>query len=142
MTHTEPEILALHRALCEALELPALRPGLSQQSQWSHFLRELEPLQDMPEGKLSVDDIRAVIAEMQRHNRRRPDAQYRLTLWAILTNPERFFDLAVEIRQRPRRKPVAKPQPTLQPKPEPNGLIFGGEFKNFRDRFLRKDQQQ
>lgn len=107
-THTSEQLQGLHNALHVACGLSSLRMGLADINIWRTALFVLEPLGDMPEGPLAVEDIQDVVGEMKRQNKA-GEARWSLRPTRILRDSESLRDMVLLARQK-RRARALKPR--------------------------------
>ncbi len=101
----EKQIIEFHNALCGAIGHKAFRMGMHDQRAWSDFLYVLQSLDDTDEGPLTSRDIVRVVNLMRKQ--RAKGAGWSLRYSKILSEPETFRDLVLEIRRPVRPRAVA-----------------------------------
>jgi len=111
MKFSEARIIEFHRTLHECCGMPALRMTFNDQRLWHDFLIEMAPLEDHPDGPLSIEDIKAVIRE-QKWQCRQGKASWSLRPGATLQNAIAFRDLLLQVRAQ--RKPLRRPESPVE----------------------------
>lgn len=121
MKYTADQVRDFHKTLHRLCGHAQIAPTDLDLRNWETFLRELEPLNDTPEGGFTVSDLTGVISFMA--EQKRNGIGWSMRPSTILRDPEKFRDLVLEVRGKMKLKKrwADRPQSTPIHQKLPNG---------------------